>query len=780
MNDCIDLIPDNNYGLSEEQVKMQKQNGYINDANSIQTKTIPQIIRNNLLTLFNVINFILAIAIIYVGSYKNLLFMGVVLSNIAISTIQEIRAKHTVDKLSILSETKTSVIRNGKESNISVNELVLYDIIKLFSGNQIPADCIIVDGQCDVNESLITGESDSIHKKVGDELLSGSYVLSGTCKAKVKHVGIDNYAYKISKDAKYIKKINSQIMTAFKRIILIISILIVPIGIFLFWKQLNTTNFNDAVVNTVAALIGMIPEGLVLLTSTVLAVSVMRLSKYKVLVQELYCIETLARVDVLCLDKTGTITEGTMSVENLIPTKNYDNKTLENAVSMLISNLEDCNPTCEAIKSIYLKKDCRKADFVVPFSSEKKWSGAFFKGYGSIILGSAEFILKGNIPLSIQNEIDKYAEENRVVMIAFSRNEFKNNNLPCEIVPMGFILLKDTIRKNAKSTLDYFAKQDVDVKIISGDNVLTVANVAKRAGIKNYDKFIDVSTLKTYDEIKAAVKTYTVFGRVSPKQKKELVLALKEMGHTVAMTGDGVNDVLALKEADCSVVMANGSDAARNVAQLVLLNSDFASMPKVVLEGRRSINNIQRSSSLFLVKTIYATLLALIFLFINMPYPFMPIQMTLTSVLTIGIPSFILALEPNKDRVKGNLFFNIVSRALPCALTIVFCILIIMLSTNFISLENIQVSTLCVISTGFCGLMLLYRLCNPFNKIRKILFYSMCISFAVGIILFKKFFSLAQFNLKLIVLSIILVIIAYFIFNFFLKIGVNKLVKVDE
>ncbi len=779
MNGCADLNPDKHYGLSSEQVKMQIQNGAVNIDSSVQTKTISQIVRNNFFTLFNIINFILAIAIIYVGSFKNLLFMGVVLSNIAISTVQEIRAKHTVDKLSIMSETKSTVIRDGKEISIPINDLVLCDIIKLCSGNQIPTDCIIVDGQCDVNESLITGESDSIHKKVGDKLLSGSYIVSGTCKAKVKHVGLENYAAKISKDAKYIKKVNSQIMSAFNKIILILSILIVPIGTFLFFKQLNTTNFNDAVINTVAALIGMIPEGLVLLTSTVLAVSVVRLSKYKVLVQELYCIETLARVDVLCLDKTGTITEGTMSVEDVIPTPSFDKATLEKSISMLISNLEDCNPTCDAIKAVYLKKDSKKADYVVPFSSEKKWSGAFFKEHGSIILGSAEFILKGNIS-DVKKEISNYAKENRVIMVAFSKYEFKNNNLPDKIVPMGFILLKDTIRKNAKSTLEYFAKQEVDVKVISGDNVLTASNVAKCAGVKNYDNFIDASTLKSYSEIKTAVEQYTVFGRVSPKQKKEMVLALKESGHTVAMTGDGVNDVLALKEADCSIVMANGSDAARNVAQLVLLNSDFASMPKVVLEGRRSINNIQRSSSLFLVKTIYSTLLAIIFLFINMAYPFMPIQMTLTSVLTIGIPSFILALEPNNDRVKGNLFLNIISRALPCSLTIVVSILLIMLFTNFITLDTTQVSTLCVILTGFCGLMLLYRLCFPFNKIRKILFYSMSICFIIGFILFKDFFSLAQLNFKLIILLIIFSLLAYFIFNFFLKIGIEKLIKTDE
>ena len=775
--------PELSFGLTDSQVNSRKCQGLINIDTLIKTKSIKRIILDNTLTLFNILNFVLALSIIYVGSYKNLLFMGVVLANLVIGTYQEIRAKITVDRLSIVASNKIPTIRNGNIENLPINELVLDDLIELKNGNQVPADCIIIEGEADVNESLLTGEFDSIHKKKGDTLLSGSFIVSGKCKCKIEHVGEQNYAFKISNEAKYVKKVNSQIMNAFNKIILIMSILIIPIGLFLFLKQYQNVGFEQAIINTTAALIGMIPEGLVLLTSTVLAVSVIRLSKRKVLVQELYCIETLARVDILCLDKTGTITEGTMKVDNIIAYKDQNKNDIDYALSLLVNSIEDSNPTFNAIRdyigSIDQKNSSSKvASNVIPFSSEKKWSGAFFEGLGSYIIGAPEFVLRNNVSL-IKDEIQNLTKENRVILIAHSKSNFNDKSLPDDIVPMGFVLINDVIRSEAKDTLKYFEDQGVKIKIISGDNVSTVSTISKKAGLKDYDNYIDATTLSSYDKIKEAASKYSIFGRVSPMQKKQLIKALKENGHTVAMTGDGVNDVLALKESDCSVVMANGSDAARNVAQLVLLNSDFSSMPKVVLEGRRSINNIQRSSSLFLVKTIYATLLSIIFLFINISYPFVPIQMTLTSVFTIGIPSFILALEPNKDRVKGNLFVNIISKALPCAIIIVLEILATILLSQIFSLPSKDTSTICVILTGICGLGLLFNICSPFNLMRKILFGTMASCFFIGIVFFTDLFSLSKLNLLIIVTTLCLGTISILSLNFLIKLF-NKISKKNK
>lgn len=769
-NDIIRYNPEPNTGLSDKQILDRKNTGLVNKDVSIPTKTIPRIIKDNLLTLFNLINFFLAAAIIYVGSFKNLLFMGVVISNLIISTYQEIRAKKTVDKLSILSSKKVNAIRNGTLQQVNIDELVLDDVIELVQGNQVPADCKIICGKCDVNESLLTGESNSISKNEGNLLLSGSYLVSGRCKAKIEHIGKYNYASKISSGAKYVKKANSQIMSAFNKIILILSVLIIPIGIFLFMHQLKQNTFENAVVSTTAALIGMIPEGLMLLVSTVLAVSVVRLSRHKVLVQELYCIETLARVDTLCIDKTGTITQGTMRVEEIIPYKNADKSDVYKGLSIIVNNTEDTNPTYYAIKNFVdeNKISYNKAAQIVPFSSEKKWSGAYVNDLGSYIMGAAEFVLGEKIKL-IEKELQQYNKENRVLVLAHSKDKFTDKNLPKSLDLLGFILIKDVIRETAADTLRYFYDQGVDIKIISGDNMQTVSNIAKRVGVKNYDKCVDAKTLKTKKDIQNAVKNYSIFGRVSPMQKKEIICALKEQGHAVAMTGDGVNDVLALKEADCSVVMANGSDAARNVSQLVLLNSDFSSMPKVVLEGRRSINNIQRSASLFLVKTIYSTLLAILFLFFNTPYPFMPIQMTLTSVFTIGIPSFVLALEPNKNRISGNLFFNIISKSLPCALTIVASILSIMVLSGVLVFNYTEISTLCVILTGFNGLSLLFSLCKPFNKVRKALFSLMTGTFVICLIFFTNLFSLSNLSLKLIIVSVVLCFFATFVLRLMSK-----------
>ena len=770
-NEIVRYNPDCNSGLSTDQINQRKKDNLVNNDIAVPTKTIPRIFFENIVTLFNILNILLAIAILCVGSYKNLLFMGVIICNTLIGTFQEIRAKKAVDKLSLISSTKVNVVRNSKIEHIPIKELVLDDIVYLKNGNQIVSDCIVVDGKCEVNESLLTGESDPITNKKGDMLLSGSFIVSGSCKAKIEHIGNQNYAAKIANDAKYIKKVNSEIMYTLNLIIKIISFIIIPLGIMLFYKQFNiveSNTYQNAVVHTVAALIGMIPEGLILLTSTVLAVGVIRLSKQKVLVQELYCIETLARVDTLCLDKTGTITDGNMEVINTVEIdKSFSNK-INEIMSSMVHALNDNNPTFNAIRDKFGNKKVYDAIKSVPFSSEKKWSGVYFKNEGSFILGAAEFILNNNIS-EIEDELKEYASKNRVLILAHSDNDFNGEDIPKDTYPIAFIIINDKIRKQAKETLKYFKEQGVNIKIISGDNVLTVSNVAKAAGLDNADNYIDATTLENDEDLKQAAQKYSVFGRVTPQQKKKLIVALKDQGHTVAMTGDGVNDVLALKEADCSVAMASGSDAARNVSQLVLLNSCFDSMPKVVAEGRRSINNIQRSASLFLVKTLYSLLLSILFIFINMPYPFMPIQMTLISMFTIGIPSFILALEPNNERIKGNFFINIISKSIPAAISVVLNILSVILATNIFKLSIEEFLTISVILTGYTGLLLLFKISLPLNNIRKVLIILMSSGFAAGIIFGREIFSLALLNAKSLFILIFLLILSTAIFICTLK-----------
>ena len=717
--------PNIDTGLTDEQINSRIEEKLVNYDSSVPTKSFKQIIFDNFFTLFNFLNLFLGIAIFLVGSYKNMLFLGIMIINTAISTFQEIHSKKIVDKLAIMAQSKVKVIRNGQEKEIPINDLVLDDIVVFNTGSQIPTDCIILKGNVLSNESFITGEPDSITKVEGEMLLSGSYIVGGKCYARVEHIGEENYTAKISSGAKYVKKINSEIMKSLNKIIKWLTFAIIPIGALLFWNQINLdgATLNDAVVQSVAAVIGMIPEGLVLLTSTVLAVSVIRLSKSKVLVQELYCIETLARVDTLCLDKTGTLTEGRMEVNDLIGVNNKPiDKDLTNILANIANYSEDENPTMQAIKDKFLSELTEKFDVTekVAFSSKTKWSGITFTDKGTYILGAPEFILRDNFK-NYENYIKKYTENYRVLVIAHSKNNFKNDKnstelvfmqkeLPEEIEPIGFILISDIIRKEASKTLEYFKNQDVDIKIISGDNPITVSKIAKQVGVTNADKYIDMSTLKTEEEIEQAALNYTIFGRVSPTQKKDLVTALQKHGKTVAMTGDGVNDVLALKTADCSIAMANGSDATKNVSQLILLDSNFASMPKVVGEGRRTINNIERSASLFLVKTIYSSILALLFLFLSQGYPFEPIHLSLISVVTIGIPSFMLALEPNNDRIHGNFLKNIISKAIPTALTTIISILVIAFALKLGYIPESAYSTLCVIATGISGFSLLFTL----------------------------------------------------------------------
>ena len=752
--------PEFSAGLTDEQVALRQQQGLVNRESDIKTKSIKEIVLQNIITPFNILNAILASLIILVGSYKNLLFMGVILSNLFIGTIQEIRAKKTIDRLALIAEPKAKVIRNGNQSTIEIRNVVLDDILLLEAGNQICTDCMIKQGECEVNESLLTGESDAVPKKAGDMLLSGSFIVSGACHAQVEHVGQENYAETIAEGAKYVKKPNSEIMTWINRIIKFIGILIVPIGSILFYKQyfISEIGFNRAVVSTVAALVGMIPEGLVLLTSLVLAISVIRLARHKTLVQELYCIETLARVDVLCLDKTGTITEGTLQLDELLPLKGIEEEEAQTALCALTAVLPDNNPTMNAVRENFCTPPGWQREEIVPFSSAKKWSGACFAEHGCFVLGAPEILLADNFP-EIRKLTDQYsATGQRVLLLASSSRGFQDKDLPEALSPMALLLFSDKIRPEAPQTLQYFSDQGVELKVISGDNPITVANIAQKAGMKNVEQYIDATTLKTPESLAEAAQRYTIFGRVSPQQKLDLVKALKRAKHTVAMTGDGVNDVLALKEADCSIAMASGSEAARTVSQLVLLDSNFASLPKVVHEGRRSINNLQRSASLFLVKAFFSAIIAVFFIFASYNYPFQPIQFTLINLFTIGVPSFILAMEPNKDRMRGKFIVNIITKALPGMLAMSLTIIFLMPVCGFFHLTNEQISTVSVILIGFTGLINLLSVCLPFNTLRMVLFYTMVLGFFVVTLLFHDFFSLIHFTPYMMVITAIMMI----------------------
>ena len=740
---------EHNYkGLSSNEVNDRLKKGLTNKNKVVPTKSILKIITDNIFTLFNLLNFILALLIFFVSSYKNLLFMGIVVCNTLISMVQEIRSKRIVDKLSIITSLKSNVIRDNKIVNISNEDIVLDDIIILKSGNQIVTDCIILEGSVEVNESFITGESDLMSYKEGDELKSGSFVVVGKVIAKVIHVGNDNYVNVISSDAKYVKPLNSILMKSLNKIIKLVSIFIVPLGLLLFFNQYNLDkNLETSIVNTVAALLGMIPEGLVLLTSTVLAVSVIRLAKLNVLVQELYCIEMLARVDTICLDKTGTITSGKMEVIDVIKLEDYD---LNEIIGNIVNTLDSDNATSDALGNYFKKYDNYKVIKTIPFSPINKYSGVEFVE-GRFLIGAPEFLCKKKIKEVIDNQ------DNRTLLIT------KDD------LPIGVIVLKDEIRKNAKKMLNYLKNQNVDIKIISGDNLKTISKIANNVGLKVSG--IDLSK----DEIDD-INKYNVFARVTPIQKKKIIEKLQNNNHFVAMTGDGVNDVLALKQSDCSITIKSGTDAARNVSQLILLDDDFDAIPSIIKEGRRTINNIERSATLFLAKTTYAFLLVLIFMFISFNYPFQPIQLTLTNFFTIGVPSFILALEPNNNRIKGNFLTNVLSKSLPASLTIVLNIIILAVLGNLFKLTNNQISTLCVLMTGFTGFLLLFKICYPLNKLRLFLIVSLIIGFIVTVVGFKKFFSLTILNLKMFVFILILVFISTIIFSL-MSVFVDRIIQ---
>ena len=767
-------------GLTNQQVNERIANNLVNFNDQPPTKTIKQIIISNFFTYFNFINVVLGSAIIIAGIYghrvfdalKNCLFMGVIICNSIISIIQEIISKKTIDKLSVLAEAKVIGIRNGKEVNLGIEEIVLDDVLKLSLGNQVVTDAVILEGDVEVNESFLTGEVDPIPKHAGDMLLSGSFIVSGSCYAKVEHIGRDNYISTISSEAKYDKKVNSVIMTSFERMLKLLSIVIIPVGALLLMNQLKVTNYNvtASIFNTVGALIGMIPEGLLLLTSSVMAVSVVRLSKYHVLVQQLYCIETLARVDVICLDKTGTITEGAMEFVDGIPYNGITKEKLDEALANVCYAFDNTNATMEAIQEHYSSKGIWSVKDKQEFSSSRKYSAVEFEERGTFYIGAPEFVLKDNYH-QYQSFLDQYTDY-RVLVVAYQKESLASG--PVNLSVLGFVLIQDKIRKEAPDTLKYFKEQGVKVKIISGDNFKTVCSIAKRAGIEDA-KGMD-ATLLNSDNIDEMLEKYDVFGRVTPDQKKMIIESLQRKGHTVAMTGDGVNDVLALKKADCSIAMASGSDAAKNVSQLVLLDSNFASMPEVVAEGRRTINNVERSASLLLIKTIFTCILVVICIFMKSEYFYLPIHLSLITTCTISIPSFVLALEPNHNRVRGKFMLKVVGKSLPAALTVVFNVVMIVLFRNQFNIDGNLTSTLIVIMTGTTGFIFLSRLCRPFNWFRGGLFFAL-VSLFIYIVMFQsEFFDLSQVNFNTLLLYIVFAICSVWIFDKLNK-GVDFLLR---
>ena len=712
------IAADPQSGLSAEQVKRRFAQGENNYKVESSTLSVSEIVRSNVCTYFNLVFAVIAVLLAIVGAWSDMLFLPIIVANTCIGIIQEIHSKKVLDKLSILNAPHAVVIRDGKRQEIPADQLVLDDIVEFSAGSQIPADAKVVSGELQVNESLITGESDEIEKREGDSLLSGSFVVSGKACARLEKVGKDSYISKLTLQATKSKKgEQSEMIRSLNYLIMVMGIIIIPIGIALFVQSFiyNEGTFHDSITGMVAAIIGMIPEGLYLLTSVALAVSSVRLAQKKVLIHDMKCIETLARVNVLCVDKTGTITEPGMHVYDFSVLDGADQLEISQLLADFVAAQEKDNATMEALKAHFSNGSGMRAREVYSFSSETKYSGAVMNDGKSYVIGAPEFVLRGQFA-QYQEQIAIYSSKGyRVLVFAQYEGTLDRKPLTEPVLPLCFVMLANPIRKGAKETFTYFAENDVDIKVISGDNPLTVSVIAAEAGIVGAERFVDASTLKEKEDYYRAVEEYTVFGRVTPSQKRMLVQALKEHKKTVAMTGDGVNDVLALKDADCSVAMASGSEAASNVAQLVLLDSDFSRMPSVVAEGRRVVNNIERTAALYIVKNIFSMLLAIFSVILMLDYPLEPSQVSLISMFTIGIPSFVLALEPNKDLIRGHFLTNVLVRALPAGLTdfIVVSGLVIFCREFQVDLDCL--STSCTILVAIVGFMILHRIARPMN-----------------------------------------------------------------
>ena len=759
------LETDPGWGLDARQVEERTLAGCANTPVEPPTKTVGQIIRSNVFTYFNLIFLILAAAVIFVGSWKNLTFLVIVFANIGIGIVQELRSKRTLDRLNILSAPKAAVLREGQLQTVDTAQTVRDDIVVFGTGNQIYADAVVVEGSCQVNEALITGEADEVPKNIGDTLLSGSFVISGSCRARLTHVGADSFVSRLTLEAKQAKTGRmSEMMRSLTRLVKWIGFIVLPFGAIIAVKEILwlQRDIPTGVTSTVAALLGMIPEGLYLLTSLALVAGVMRLAKRQTLAHDMECIETLARVDTLCVDKTGTITENKMIVEDIVPLceEQYPEEEIRAVMGDYVYAAQDDNDTMAALRRYFTGEARQGALSVLPFTSARKYGGITFADGCTWLLGAPEILLGEEYPVW-QPKIDEYAAKGcRVLLLTLYSGQPTDEPLSGENIPVSLILLNNRIRDEAPDTFRYFREQGVTVKVISGDNPATVSEVARRAGIPGAERFVDARTLTTELQLAEAAEAYTVFGRVTPEQKRRLVGAMKAAGHTVAMTGDGVNDVLALKAADCSIAVASGSEVACQVSQIVLMNSDFSSLPSVVQEGRRVINNIERSAALYLVKNIFSFMLALITLFATLPYPLMPSQLSLVSALTIGFPSFVLAMEPNNSRVEGHFLSNVLLRAVPAASADLLLIVGVLLYYLAFGLSEQSLTTIATAVMGVVGLMMVYRTCLPLNKLRIALFAACSAAFAFSCIFLRDIFGLYPLVWREILIMVTLFLLA--------------------
>ncbi len=755
--------PDYKEGLTSRQVQEHRMHGWTNRSVDPPSKTTKEIIHENIFTYFNLIFAVLALVLCLVGAFRDLTFLPVIIANTLIGIIQEVRAKQILDKLTMLHAPHAAVIRDGKRTMIDAEELVLDDIAVFQAGNQVCADAIVCEGEVQVNESLLTGEADEITKRKGDLLMSGSFIVSGQCHARLDQVGEDSYISKLTIQAKEAQVgEQSEMIRSLDKLVKWVGIAIIPMGLILFAQAyfLQHDGFRESITSMVAAVIGMIPEGLYLLASVALAVSSIRLAQKKVLLHDMKCIETLARVDVLCVDKTGTITENEMEVQDVIETDAYDAETME-PLSVLIGDfaaaMDEDNITMRAVKMHFKTGSGKKPLSKCGFSSTVKYSSVTFED-GEYVLGAPEMVLKERY--ETYEAQFKELTENGARVLAFGIYDGECGGKPLEqgIVPLGFLRIVNPIRGSAKETFSYFAEQGVDVKVISGDNPLTVSRVAAQAGICNADRYTDASTLRDEDAVKKALLENTVFGRVTPEQKRQFVRLLKEAGHTVAMTGDGVNDVLALKDADCSIAMASGSDAAAQASQLVLLESDFSCMPQVVLEGRRVVNNIQRSASLFLVKNIFSFLLSVISLVFLFTYPLEPSQISLISMFTIGIPAFFLALESNRNIIRGHFLTNVFLKALPAALTDAVAVGALVIFGRTFGVKATDISTAATMLLAIVGFMILYTISAPLNKMRGMIFASCVAGLLFCAVFLNDLFAITGMTTECVMLFVVFAI----------------------
>ena len=760
-------------GLTDEEVRQRVEEGLTNRADISTDKTTKEIVISNVFTYFNLIFLVITILLIMVGSFRNLTFLPIIIGNTVIGIVQEIRAKKTLEKMSLLNAPRADVIRNGSVKQISTEELVKDDVILLTAGKQICADAVVISGNIQVNESLLTGEADEVEKTEGSTLMSGSFVVSGECYARLEKVGNESYISKLSLEAKSMGgKEQSEMIRSINLIVKWVGIVIIPIGLILFWQShfVNGESITKSVTSTVAAIIGMIPEGLYLLTTVALALSTMKLARKKVLLHDMKSIETLARVDVLCVDKTGTITEPDMKLKEIFLCKNsgadgtqtaltldelkslildYANASVDNNATMLALKAYAADALANNTSALHRTAVSQQA-----FSSSLKYGSVTFSD-GTYLLGAPEFIMHEDFA-RIEEEIIPYADKgDRVLLFARYDGENVENGINGSVTPLGFVALANPIRENAVKTFEYFKSQGVAIKVISGDNPRTVSRIAIQAGIESAESFVDAATLDTEDKIADAVNKYTVFGRVTPKQKKQLVKALQAKGHTVAMTGDGVNDILAMKDADCSVAMASGSEAAAQAAQVVLLDSDFAHMPDVVYEGRRVVNNIQRSASLFLVKNIFSLLLSLFSVILMVTYPLEPAQVSLISMFTIGVPGFLLALEQNKNRIKGRFITNVMLKALPGGLTDVIAVGALVVCGEVFCISDASIGTIATLVLSVVGFMILFKISEPLNGMK----YAVIIGNIAGLVFsgffLKKLFALTDLSNICILLMIV-------------------------